>query len=120
MKVGSSHMNRSGAMYHDRYSQAFNELKNSPQFHNLAGTIKNKCSLIRQAPYTACKSEPLKYKWARKRSGRINDRWRVIYKVCKECRRRGQQESNHMVKCLPCEGVPDDTVNFLDITDYHG
>lgn len=115
----SSHMDRSGTMYHERYSESFNKKKTSPELRNLAQTIKEKCKLICEVPYGACKSEMLKYSWARKRSGRINDRWRIIYKVCKECRRRGQQEPNHMVECLSCEEVSDDTVNFLDITDYH-
>jgi len=106
-------------MYHDRYSEAFNEQKNSPQFQNLAKAIERKCNLICQAPYTACKSEKLKYEWAQKRSGRLTDRFRIIYKVCKECRAAGNEQSNHMVACLSCEDIQDNTVNFLVITDYH-
>lgn len=106
-------------MYHDRYSETFNEKKNSPRLRNLANDIKSKCNLIRQSPYGACKSEPLRYEWARKRSGRLTKKLRIIYKVCKECRKRGEEEPNHMVNCLPCEGVPNNTVNFLDITEYH-
>ena len=106
-------------MYVDRYSEAFNEQKNHPQFQDLTTTIENKCNLIRQAPYTACKSEKLKWDWANKRSGRLNDQFRIIYKVCKGCRKRGEQESNHMVECLSCDDIPDETVNFLGITDYH-
>lgn len=106
-------------MYHDRYSEIFNEQKESPRFRLLRKTIKNKCNLIRQAPLTACKSEKLKYAWANKRSGRLNDQFRIIYKVCKECRQRGEQESNHMVECLSCDDIPDETVNFIVITDYH-
>jgi len=106
-------------MYHDRYSETFKAKKNDPQFRSLARQAKNKCNLILQAPYGACKSEPLKYEWARKRSGRLTDQLRIIYKICEECQKRGEQESNHMISCLSCEGVPVKTVNFLDITEYH-
>lgn len=106
-------------MYHDRYSEVFTGQKDSPQFRILAKAIKDKCNLICQAPYTACKSEKLKYEWAQKRSGRLTERLRIIYKVCKECRERGEEESNHMVECLSCEDIPDNTVNFLVIIDYH-
>ena len=106
-------------MYHDRYSESFGEQKKSPRFRNLAKAMESKCKLILQAPYSACKSEPLKYEWARKRSGHLTEQLRIIYKICEECRKRGEEEPNHMVACLPCEGVPDDTVNFLTIVDYH-
>ena len=106
-------------MYHDRYSQMFNAKKNSLELSQLADDIERKCNQIRQAPYGACKSEKLKYDWTRKRSGRLSEGLRIIYKVCQECRKRGEEEQNHMVNCLPCEGVPDKTVNFLDITNYH-
>lgn len=106
-------------MYHDRYSETFKEQKESPTFRSLAETVENKCNLIRQAPYTACKSHPLQYEWTRKRSGRINKQYRVVYKICKECRKRDEGERNHMVECLSCDDTPDETVNFLAITDYH-
>lgn len=106
-------------MYQARYSQTFNNRKKEPRFANLLKNIKQKTELVMQAPYGAAKSERLKYGWAKKRSARIDDRYRLIYKVCEECQRRGENEPNHMINCLPCEGVVEKTVNFLDITDHY-
>lgn len=81
--------------------------------------IKRKAELVMHAPYGAANSEKLKYNWARKRSARIDDRYRLIYKVCEECRKQAEDEPNHMTNCLPCEGVSPTTVNFLAITDHY-
>ena len=106
-------------MYQVRYSQTFNDRLQEPRFVNLLKDIKRKAELVMQAPYGAAKSERLKYDWAGKRSARIDDRYRLVYKICEECQKRGETEPNHMTDCLPCEEVPVKTVNFLDITDHY-
>lgn len=106
-------------MFQARYSQTFNERLIEPRFANLVTTIKRKVEMVMQAPYGAAKSEKLKYNWTRKRSAHVDDQYRLIFKVCAECQKRSEDEPNHMTNCLPCEGVPTQTVNFLDITDYH-
>lgn len=106
-------------MYEARYSQTFNDKLEEPHLANLLEDIKRKAELVMQAPYGAAKSERLRHDWAGKRSARIDDRYRLIYKVCEECQRRGEGEPNHMIDCLSCESVPVTTVNFLDITDHY-
>ena len=106
-------------MYEARYSQTFADRLEEPYFANLAENIKRKTELVMQLPYGAAKSERLKYAWSGKRSARIDDRYRLIFKVCEECQKRGDQEPNHMTNCMPCEGVPVTTVNFLDITAHY-
>ena len=106
-------------MYQARYSQTFNERLTERRFANLLRTIKRKAEMVMQEPYGAAKSEKLKYSWTRKRSARVNDRYRLIFKVGKECRKKSEDEPNHMTNCLPCEGIIAQTVNFLDIVDYH-
>lgn len=105
-------------MYHDRRSETLIK-QIETDFRELKETIEKRCNSINQLPYRACKSEKLKYNWARKRSGHINKKYRIIYKVCEECRKRNEGEPNHMIKCLSCDDTPDKTVNYLAITDYH-
>ena len=88
------------------------------RFNGLRSTIERKVNMVLQVPYGAAKSERLKYNWARKRSARIDDKYRLIFKVCEECERDNQREPNHMTACLPC-GVPLATVNFIDITNHY-
>ena len=106
-------------MYQARYSQTYSDRLGEPRFANLSGDIKHKAELVMQAPYGAARTERLKYDWAGKRSARIDERYRLIYKICEECQKRGEGEPNHMIDCLPCEGVPVKTVNFLDVTDHY-
>ena len=106
-------------MYQARYSQTFSARLQEPKFTNLLENINHKAEMVMQLPYTAAKSEKLKYDWTRKRSAHVDERYRLIYKICEECRKRNEGEPNHMTNCLPCAGVPDTTVNFLDITDHY-
>jgi mRNA-degrading endonuclease YafQ of YafQ-DinJ toxin-antitoxin module len=106
-------------MFEARYSQTFNERLAEPRFTSLLTTIMRKAEMVMQLPYGAANSHKLRYDWTRKRSAHVDDRYRLIYKVCEECRKRSEAEPNHMINCLPCEGVPSETVNFLDIVDYH-
>lgn len=112
-------MNKSGAKYNARYSESFQQHKTDRQLRELAKKIKSKCELICEQPYTACDSERLKHDLTGKRSGNLFKQWCIIYKVCKECRKRDEEGGNHLVNCLDCAGVPDKTINFLCITNYH-
>jgi len=106
-------------MYQARYSQTFNARLAESRFTSLRSSIKRKTEMVMQEPYGAAKSEKLKYSWTRKRSARVGEQYRLIFKVCEECSKRSEEEPNHMTNCLPCEGVIPQTVNFLDIVDYH-
>ena len=106
-------------MYQARYSQTFSERLTERRFANLLETIKHKAEMVMKMPYGAAKSKKLKYNWTRKRSSHVDGQYRLIFKVCEECQKRSENEPNHMINCLPCEGVPAQTVNFLDIADYH-
>ena len=105
-------------MYDARYSATFLEKKASKRFRGLQDDIQEKCNLILQAPYGACKSERLKYEYRGKRSGRLGASLRIIYTICEECYKAGDQEQN-LMDCPDCPEVLLKTVNFLDIIDYH-
>ena len=118
MRAGYARMKRPGRLYDSDYSETFLEKKNSPSFKNLITTIENKCNLILQAPYSACKSERLKWNYRGKRSGRINDQYRVEYMICEECIKQNDYDYNH-TDCPDCQRVALKRVRFIDITDYH-
>ena len=80
--------------------------------------IRDKMNMILLAPRMACKSERLRWQFAGKRSAHIDRRWRIIYAICEECYQQGDQGRN-LMDCPECEQVPSETVNFLDILDYH-
>ena len=105
-------------MYEDEYSATFKEKVASARFRLIARRIQQKCNLIRQAPYQACRSERLKGNYRGKRSGQLNERFRIIYMVCEECIKQGDQEWN-LEDCADCEGNPVKRIKFIDITDYH-
>lgn len=109
-------MKTSGTPYDAQYSETFNAKKNDPKFQGQDERIKDKCNLIRSAPYTACRSERLKWKWSGKRSGHLDKRFRIIYMICEECIRLGDKKRNN---CADCEGIALRRVRFIDITDYH-
>jgi Txe/YoeB family toxin of Txe-Axe toxin-antitoxin module len=105
-------------MYDERRSLRFDEKLNA-QTKDRRQLIEDKMKMVRELPYSACKSEPLKWRYRGKRSARIDKAPdRIIYTVCQECHQQGHQKSN-LMDCPGCEDVPMETVNFLDIDNYH-
>lgn len=111
-------MTKSGSLYDAQYSETFSDKKNNPKFRSLVKRIEEKCSLIREAPYTACRSERLRWNLRGKRSGQLDDRFRLIYIVCEECINQDDKLWNDS-DCPDCEGIALKRVRFIDITDYH-
>ena len=113
-------------MYDADYSELFIDKINSPEFANFVDTgkdidiIRDKCNLIREQPFTACKSERLKYKYSGKRSGRLSDKppFRIIYMFCAECVKAGDLDRNKK-DCPGCDGKSRNLVRFIDIINYH-
>lgn len=105
-------------MYEAEYSEPFKEKIAGPRFRYIAKRIKSKCELIRQMPYGACHSERLKGNYVGKRSGQLDERLRVIYIVCEECMKHGDQQWN-LDNCAKCLGLPKKLIKFIDIVDYH-
>lgn len=104
-------------MYEERRSQTF-QRKVQTASSDRRDDIERKILLIRTAPTAACKSERLKWDFSGKRSARLDRRHRIIYTICEECYQQGDQGRN-LMDCPGCEDVSAQTVNFLDITDYH-
>lgn len=71
-------------------------------------------------PYSAARSEQLKHREAGLRSGgRQSEATRIIFKICEECRRRGEA-TRWPIDC--CEGLTttvDRTVNILCLSEHY-
>ena len=104
-------------MYRERRSLTFQRKLEAASAQRRA-LIERKLVQIRTAPRAACKSERLKWRLSGKRSARLDQRYRIIYTICEECHQQGNQGRN-LMDCPSCENVPSNTVNFIDIIDYH-
>lgn len=105
-------------MYEGRYTQRFFDQLEEKTFRQQKDKIRDKCEMILQDPFHACKSEPLRYEYKGKRGGRLDNRYRIIYTICEECYKQGHLEANRL-DCPNCADVPMKTVTFLDITDHY-
>lgn len=75
-------------------------------------------SRLRQNPYDLAGSHPLVGEFRSLRAARLTDRWRLIFKICEECRRNGAQ-AIHPLDCCRSGETLDQTINLLEIVDYH-
>lgn len=55
---------------------------------------------------------------AGRRSARLDRRWRIIYRLCVECRQLGDQ-ARAPLDCCAHGGTSDRTINILCLGDYH-
>jgi mRNA-degrading endonuclease YafQ of YafQ-DinJ toxin-antitoxin module len=74
--------------------------------------LVKKINLLKQNPYTNCKSELLVGELKGLRSARITKSFRVIFSVCEECRSKNLQK---LVGCSPsiCEKMALKTIIFF-------
>jgi len=84
----------------------------------MAAVIREKCTLILAHPYEACRSERLKHEWSGKRSGHVDRAVPLIYTICEECRKLGDQELNNLDCCL-AESPELTRLTFLTITRHY-
>ena len=105
-------------MYTGRYTETFTKRLSEKPYSQQPKKIREKCEMILQHPYSACKSEPLKGTYSGKRSARLDNRYRIVYTICEECYTQGRQNANAH-DCCDCNDVPIETVTFLDITDHY-
>lgn len=104
-------------MYGAVFSETF-EGKARDVYPHLAARINDRVRLLRQAPYTAAHSHLLKWRYRGKRAARLTENARIIFVISEECARQGHQGLD-LEDCPYCRGVPPNTVNFLDVVDYH-
>ena len=104
--------------YSAAYTHEFAEQLASREFRSLAALVKEKCDLIVAEPYTACRSERLRFDFSGKRSGQVGRGVRLIYTICEECRDQGDQQRNDL-ECCAAEECDLTRVTFLTITRHY-
>ena len=71
-------------------------------------------------PYSMARSEPLRHNEAGLRSaGRQSSGTRIIFKICQECRLRGEGERWPLDCCVGAATTDDRTVNILCLSDHY-
>lgn len=73
---------------------------------------------ILASPYDAHGSHALRHDWSGFRSVEFDDRNRIIYRVCEECRKL-QQTQLHPLQCCAEPDANPLMVTFVDFGDYH-
>ena len=75
--------------------------------------------LLREAPYSAAGSHRLQWDLSGLRAADLVGPWRLIFKVCEECRKENLQERNPLDCCRGEISLPNNTINLLYIDNYH-
>ncbi len=101
-----------------RYSRVFRRQLSMADLRPLAATIERRIGVLLQDPYQAAGAERLRNQFAGLRSARIDRRWRIIYRICGECRQLGDQRRRSLDCCL-VGGTADRTVNILMVSDHY-
>ena len=104
--------------YSAAYTAEFAGQLESREFRSIAAVIREKCALILGDPYGACRSERLRHELSGKRSAQVDRGVRLIYTICEECRRLGDEERNQLDCCL-AETCDLTRVTFLTITRHY-
>lgn len=75
--------------------------------------------MLEQEPYIDARSEKLRHDYSGLRSAVLVAQWRLIFKVCEECRRDQMQKRNPL-ECRRNEiDLPNRTVNIIDISNHY-
>ncbi len=69
--------------------------------------------------YMAARSERLRHDYSGLRSAVLVGQWRLIFKVCEECRHDQMQERNPLDCCRNEICLPDRMVNIIDISNHY-
>ena len=75
--------------------------------------------LLAQSPYQAAGSERLRHDFSGLRSAVLVNQWRLIFKVCEECRREGLRDRNPLDCCQNEFPTADRTVNVVEVSDHY-
>jgi mRNA-degrading endonuclease YafQ of YafQ-DinJ toxin-antitoxin module len=108
----------SGQRYEARYSPDFESKKNSRALRPHLQLLQRTCEKLIKNPCGAARSHRLAHDLAGLRAADVTNTLRVIFKVCEECRRRGDHELNPL-DCCELGGTEDLTITFLDIDYFH-
>ena len=88
------------------------------RFRGLRDRIESRIVELLKDPYRAARAERLRYQYAGLRSAHVMDATRLIYRLCEECRRLGDQ-SRRPLHCCRDDATADRTVNLLCLSEHY-
>lgn len=101
-----------------RYSRQFRAQLETRPFLQRNSEIAARLQTMFADPYTAARAKRLTGRHTGRRSARLDRRWRIIYRLCVECRQLGDQ-ARAPLDCCAHGGTSDRTINILCLGDYH-
>ena len=102
-----------------RYSAQFTRQFASRQYRPLQHLIRTRLEVLFRDVYRAARAERLRARYRGLRSARIDDRVRIIYRLCEECRRDAEQHLRPLDCCLT-GSTEEGTVNVLCLSAHYG
>ncbi len=102
-----------------RYSATFNRQLSSREYRSRQREIRQRLRVLFGDVYRAARAERLRARYRGLRSARVDDRVRVIYRICEECRLLGDGDSRPLDCCLSGD-TADRTVNVLCLSAHYG
>ncbi len=102
-----------------RYSEHFEEQLVSRRYRQMRDVVRGRLGVLFRDPYRAARAERLRTPYRGLRSARVNDEGvRLIYRLCEECRREGEQRLRPLDCCM--DGSTEDrTVNVLCLSEHY-
>ena len=82
------------------------------------GFVEKRLAVLIGDPYKAAHAEKLKYSFSGLWSAHVDEQYRFIYRICKDCRASGD-ELRRPIDCCYAGATDAETVNILCIVDYH-
>lgn len=101
-----------------RYSDLFLRQARSRVYRSRGKELRASLERLFEDPLSPSRSERLKHQFVGLRSAPVNGRLRLIYRVCEECRRLGD-ETGRPIECCWATNTPATTVNILCISDHY-
>jgi Txe/YoeB family toxin of Txe-Axe toxin-antitoxin module len=90
----------------------------SRQYRSLRARIEQRLADLLKDPYNAAGAERLRHEFQGLRSMRVDQKVRIIFRVCGECRRLNERGLRPLDCCLDAT-TPDETVNILCLSVHY-
>ena len=101
-----------------RYSVAFVRQLSSREYRSRQREIQQRLRVLFGDVYRAARAERLKARYEGLRSARVDDRVRIIYRICEECQRLGDGDLRPLDCCLSGNTAAR-TVNVLCLSAHY-
>jgi len=101
-----------------RFSEHYTEQLGDRRYRSRIAEIERRLAVLLRDPYNAANAERLKHQYSGLRSARLFDATRLIYRLCEECRKLGEQDQLPLDCCLLSHTAAL-TVNILCLSEHY-